>query len=147
MAADLGAINAGILNSINEITRVIIGAGMKVSNELGAGFIEKVYERALALQIGKAGLEARRQAPISVSYENEILGVYVADILVEGMVIVEVKALPALHSAHRYQCINYLKATGLPVCLLMNFGRRRLEFQRFANTCGREAPERVRPVP
>lgn len=147
MAADLEAINAGMLNSINDITRAIIGAGMKVSNELGVGFVEKVYENALMLHIRRAGLNVQQQAPIRVDYENEILGVYVADILVEGVVIVELKAVPALQSAHRHQCINYLKTTGVPVCLLMNFGRRRLEFERFANTRGRAGPARVRPSP
>lgn len=145
MAADPETINEEILNAINEITGAIIGAAMKVSTALGAGFAEKVYENLLVSKLRKAGLEVRQQAPIRVEFEGEVLGTYVADLLVESVVIVEVKAIAALQAVHRMQCVNYLRATGLPICLLLNFGRRRLEYKRFANTGTSRPPATLQP--
>ena len=117
--------------ALNELTYQIIGCAHRVSNGLGAGFLEKVYENALAHEIRKAGLACTQQQRISVSYDNVIVGDYVADLLVDTRVLVELKAVDALEDVHAAQCINYLAATGLPVCLLFNFGRPTLEIKRF----------------
>ncbi len=106
-----------------EITEKIIGAAFKVHNALGFGFLEKVYENALALELGKGGLRVKQQYPVPVRYEGELVGDYVADLVVEGKVIVEVKAVSALEPIHETQLVNYLKATGIEVGLLVNFGR------------------------
>jgi GxxExxY protein len=134
MAADFKEINAGIPKPINEITGAIIGSAMRVSNALGVGFAEKVYENALKLYLEREGLRVEQQASILIEHDGTVLGKYVTDLLVEDQVIVELKAVVALQSMHKAQCINYLRATGKPICLLFNFGRKRLEFRRFANT-------------
>jgi len=118
---------------LDRVTRTIIGAGMKVSRTLGVGFLEKVYENALGIQIRREGLQVEQQHPIHVYYEREIVGAYSADLLVESSVIVELKAQRALDEIHHLQCAHYLRATGLSVCLLMNFGRPRMEFRRIVN--------------
>ncbi len=94
----------------------------QVSNVLGPGFLEKVYENALAVELGQTGLKAEQQHRIEVRCKNVLVGDFVADLLVEGCVIVEIKAVRALDDIHTAQCVNYLKATGLQVCLLVNFG-------------------------
>ncbi len=108
--------------NINQITERIIGCGFRVSNQLGVGFLEKVYENALAYELRKSGLEVRQQFPTPVYYDGFQVGDYVADLLVEKTVLVELKAVHAVDDVHFAQCLNYLKATGLPVCLLLNFG-------------------------
>ena len=110
----------------NDLSEVIIGRAFVVSNTLGVGFLEKVYENALAHELRKAGFSVCQQYNVRVSYDGVIVGVYTADLLVEDAVLVELK----VHSA---QCLNCLKATGLPLCLLLNFGNPRLEIRRFAN--------------
>ena len=100
---------------------------------MGAGFLEKVYENALAHELRKSGLGVAQQHGIVVHYDGVVVGEYAVDLLVERTVIVELKAIKALDSAHAAQCLNYLKATGLRLCLLINFGKSRLEIQRFAN--------------
>ncbi|MCK4374605.1 MAG: GxxExxY protein, partial [Candidatus Brocadiae bacterium] len=94
----------------------------KVYNALGHGFLEKVYENALALELRKVGLGVEQQYPAAVRYEGELVGDYVADLVVDGKVIVEVKAVRALENVHEAQLIHYLKATGIEVGLLLNFG-------------------------
>jgi GxxExxY protein len=118
---------------INEITEKTIGAAYKVSNTLGSGFLEKVYENALFLELEKAGLKVKQQHPISVQYETKIVGEYFADLLVEDRVLIELKTTESLTPIHSAQCLNYLKATGLNVCLLMNFAERKLKIRRFVN--------------
>jgi hypothetical protein len=115
---------------MNRLSYHIIGAGQKVSRTLGVGFLEKVYENALALELRRQGLQVEQQWGIRVFYSDEVVGVYSADLLVESKVIVELKALRALEDIHRQQCVNYLRATRLRLCLLMNFGRPRMEFSR-----------------
>jgi GxxExxY protein len=115
---------------LNEITRRVIGCAYAVSNGLGAGFLEKVYENALVHELRKAGLQVEQQAPIDVYYDGVIVGEYVADLLVEGEVLIELKAVKALDDIHRAQCLNYLKATGRRICLLINFGNPRVEIER-----------------
>ena len=118
---------------LNDITETIIGCAYRVSNILGCGFLEKVYENALAVEIKKAGLKVVQQAKIRVMYEGHVVGDYCADLLVEECVIVELKAAKALDEVNVAQCLNYLKATDLRVCLLLNFGRPKLEIRRIVN--------------
>jgi GxxExxY protein len=107
---------------LDQITEKIIGCVHQVSNILGTGFLEKVYENALAVELAHAGLPVAQQRRIEVRYREVLVGDFVADILVEECVIVEIKAVKALDDVHTAQCLNYLKATGLQVCLLVNFG-------------------------
>ncbi len=117
---------------LNQITEKIIGCAYMVSNELGCGFLEKVYENALVYELRNAGIRVNQQHNIQVSYDNVIVGEYVADLLVEECVLVELKAAKALDEIHLAQCLNYLKATGLNICLLLNFGKPRVEIKRIA---------------
>jgi len=114
----------------NQITEAVIGAAYKVANTLGSGFLEKVYENALAVEIRKSGLPIVQQHPINVKYEGAIVGEFVADLLVQDEILVELKAVKALDEIHLAQCLNYLKATGLRVCLLINFGNPKVEIKR-----------------
>ena len=118
---------------LDEMTKKIIGCAYAVHNKLGSGFLEKVYENALAYELRKQGLAVEQQYPIQVSYENVVVGDFVADLLVEGKIIVELKSVRVLDDAHSAQCINYLKGTGLQVCLLLNFGKERVEVKRIVN--------------
>jgi len=117
-------------NGLNQITQCVIGCAYQVSNILGSGFLEKVYENALAIEIRKAGLDASQQYGMAVQYEGQVVGEYVADILVNKSVLVEVKAVRKLDEVHMAQCMNYLKASGLRVCLLLNFGSPKVEVKR-----------------
>ena len=101
-----------------------------MSGTLGVGFLEKVYENALAHELRKAGLSVAQQRGIAVMYDGVIVGDYAVDLLVEDQVLVELKVVRALEAVHAAQGLNYLKATGLPLCLLLNFGRPRLEVRR-----------------
>lgn len=107
---------------LDQITERIIGCVYQVSNVLGAGYLEKIYENALALELGLNDLRVGQQQRIEVRYREVLVGDFVADLLVEECVIVEIKAIRALEDIHTAQCVNYLKATGLQVCLLVNFG-------------------------
>jgi GxxExxY protein len=113
-----------------DITHKLIEACFEVINELGAGFLESVYQQALLIALAQKGLRARSQAPISVMFRGQSVGEFYADIFVEDKVIVELKAISALTPAHKAQLINYLKATGIDVGLLVNFGQQRLEYKR-----------------
>ena len=97
------------------------------------GFLEKVYENALAIELINTGLAVEQQKPIQVWYMGEVVGDYSADLLVENQVLVELKAVKNLDQVHYAQCLNYLKATQLRVCLLINFGKTRIEIKRFLN--------------
>jgi GxxExxY protein len=105
-------------------TRKIIGVFFDVYNELGYGFLEAVYVEALALTLRHAGLAIEREVPLSVSFRGKVIGRFRADLVVNGSVLVEVKAFPALQRAHEAQILNYLRATVLEVGLLINFGPR-----------------------
>ena len=113
----------------SEITEVIIKAFYNVYNKLGYGFLEKVYEKALAIECEKLGLECMFQCPIEVFYDNQVVGFYVADIIVNRFVIVEIKAASSITPEHEIQLINYLKATEIEVGILLNFGKKP-EFKR-----------------
>lgn len=121
-------------DNLNAVTEKIIGCVFAVHNVLGNGFLEKVYERALCIELEKAGLSVESQQAINVFYDKQLVGEFFADILVEGKIILELKSTKSLTETHAAQCINYLKATGLPLCLLINFGASRAEVKRFANT-------------
>ncbi len=107
-----------------DLTGEIIRCFYKVYNELGYGFLEKVYEKALKYELEKAGLFVERQKPIKVYYETELVGEYYADLLVENKVIIELKTAIAICEEHENQLINYLKATEIEVGLLLNFGKK-----------------------
>ena len=121
------------LESFNPITEKIIGCAYTVSNALGAGFLEKVYENALAHELRKAGLKVQQQHPIQVRYDGIVVGDYIADLFIEDCILVELKAVKALDEIHQAQCLNYLKATGLRLCLLINFGKTRVEIKRLVS--------------
>ena len=108
----------------SEITEVIIGAFYDVYNTLGYGFLEKVYENALVLELAERGLSSKQQQPINVFYKNVQVGNYFADIVVENSVIIELKAAENIIVQHEFQLINYLKATEIEIGLLMNFGKK-----------------------
>ena len=112
-----------------DITDKIIKAFYKVNNTLGFGFLEKVYENAIAIELRKMGCQVSRQKNIKVYYEHEEVGDYYADLLVDDRVIVELKAAESLCEDHEAQLINYLKATKIEVGLLLNFGKK-AEFKR-----------------
>jgi GxxExxY protein len=105
-----------------KLTEEIIKVFYKVYNKLGYGFLEKIYENGLIIELKKAGINATAQSPIMVSYEGEVVGEYFADILVDDKVIVEIKAVKHLAAEHEAQLLNYLKATNIEVGLLLNFG-------------------------
>ena len=117
----------------SDITGAIIKSFYKVYNSLGYGFLEKVYENALVLELKNAELVVSQQHSIHVNYKNAIVGEYAADILVNHQVILELKAVSALMPEHQAQCMNYLKATKLSVCLLINFGKPKVEIKRIIN--------------
>jgi|ERR1051325_3096446 GxxExxY protein len=116
---------------LNQIAEKIIGCAFRIANELGCGFLEKVYENAMAHEIRKAGLRVAQQHPVTIRYDGVVVGDYIADLLVEDLVLVELKAVKDLDEIHQAQCINYLKATRSPVCLLFNFGKNRVQVKRF----------------
>lgn len=116
---------------LNRLTERIIGCAFTVSNTLGVGFLEKVYENALVHELRKNGLIAESQRSINVFYDGIVVGEYFTDILVNDTVIVELKATKSHDDAFIAQCLNYLKATGKPICLLLNFGQPRLDVKRF----------------
>jgi GxxExxY protein len=118
---------------VNRLSECVIGCAFRVINGLGAGFLEKVYENALVHELRKDGLTVAQQHGITVEYDGIVVGEYAVDLLVEAIMIVELKAIKALDSAHTAQCLNYLKASGLQLCLLLNFGNSRLEIQRIAH--------------
>ena len=118
---------------LNGITEKIIGCAYRVGNGLGPGFLEKVYQNALAYEMGKAGLKVERQVKLEVRYEKIIVGEFLADLLVAGKVLVEIKAVKSLNDAQIAQGMNYLRATGRSVCLLINFGKSKVEVKRLVN--------------
>jgi GxxExxY protein len=106
----------------SELTEQIIKAFYKVYNELGSGFLEKVYENALLIELKEMGLDARAQEDINVYYKKKLVGEFCADIIVNNEVILELKAVKQINPIHEVQLVNYLKATGIQVGLLLNFG-------------------------
>ncbi|MFH0939891.1 MAG: GxxExxY protein [Planctomycetota bacterium] len=117
-----------------QITKSVIGCAFEVINELGAGFLESVYEKALLLALIQKGMSAIPQHPIKVMFRGECVGNFYADLFVEANVIVELKAVKAIVPEHQAQIINYLNATGIEVGLLINFGNPKLEYKRFTRS-------------
>ncbi len=116
---------------VNELTYLINGAIFEVNRQLGAGFLEKVYEKALLVELLDRGLKAENQVPIKVDYKGREVGEYYADIVVENQVILEIKAIESLQKIHEAQLLNYLKATGYKIGLLVNFKHPKAEVKRF----------------
>ena len=112
------------------LTRRIIGCAMRVHNTLGAGFLEKVYENALTHELNKNGIAVEQQKTIKIFYDDVLIGSCVADLIIEGRVLLELKATTGLADEHIAVCLNYLRVTKIPVCLLVNFGKPRLQIKR-----------------
>ena len=120
-------------SELNALSGQVISCAFTVLNTLGTGFLEKVYENALVYEVRAAGLSVVQQYAAKVHYKDILVGEYFVDLLVNDVLLVELKTVKALDDAHRMQCTNYLKATGLRLCLLLNFGKPRLEIKRVAN--------------
>lgn len=115
---------------VGSLTDKVLGGIFEVSNTLGAGFLEKVYERALVRELGLRGLRVRTQVSFAVTYKDYCVGEYFADLVVEDSLVVELKCAERLTSEHTAQCLNYLRASGCGVCLLVNFQRAKVEWKR-----------------
>jgi len=113
-----------------ELTEKIIGCAYQVYNKMGFGFLESVYEKCLLIELAKDELQAEPQKPINVYYDDELVGEFKADIIVEDTIIVELKSVRQILPAHQVQLVNYLVATGKPVGLLLNFGEQKVEVKR-----------------
>ena len=113
-----------------ELTEKIIACAYRVYNTMGSGFVESVYEICLVIELLKAGLSIESQKAVSVFYNSEHVGEFIADIIVNDIVILELKAVKQLAKAHEVQLVNYLTATGKPVGLLINFGEDKVEIKR-----------------
>jgi GxxExxY protein len=114
----------------NELSQRVIGCAFEVSNTLGVGFFEKIYEKALCFKLEKKGICFKCQESVTVNYKGNIVGEYVTDIIIEDCLLLELKAVKALCSEHEAQLLNYLKATGLSFGLLLNFGKPKLGIKR-----------------
>ena len=111
------------------VTEKIIGCAYQVYNEMGFGFLESVYERCLLIELKKVGLNAESQRSVTVYYDNEIVGKFIADIVVNDEIIIELKSVKQIIKAHEVQLVNYLVATGKSVGLLINFGERKFDIK------------------
>ena len=123
------------MNYLHEdLTERIIGAAMEVHNTLHHGFLESVYEEAMAIELNLKKIEFERQMPVDVFYKGKVAKQFFCDFVIEGRVLVELKAIKTLSDTEQAQVLNYLKATDLPLALLINFGSSSLEFKRIINT-------------
>ena len=113
-----------------ELTEKVIGACFEVANDLGNGFLESVYRKALIIVLRQLGLKADEEVPLKVSFRGQIVGDFYADVLVDNRLIIELKAVKALTAEHEAQLMNYLKAAGVKVGLLINFGKTKVEWKR-----------------
>ncbi|GLI56934.1 hypothetical protein PM10SUCC1_24480 [Propionigenium maris DSM 9537] len=113
-----------------DLSYKIIGLAMTVHKELGYGFLEKVYENALMVLFEESGISANQQEPINIHFRDKIIGSYIADIVVDNLIILELKCVSEISSKHKAQTANYLKATGIKLGIILNFGKDSLEFQR-----------------
>ncbi len=119
-----------IMEHIDELTKLVINSSYKVHNKLGAGFLEKIYERALSIELKKSGLKVENQYPIAVFYEGTNIGEYFADLFIQNRLIVELKSVENLSTAHEKQLVNYLTATDIEDGLLINFGSGSVQVKR-----------------
>jgi GxxExxY protein len=117
-------------DKLNELSGIVTGCAFTALNTLGAGFLEKGNENALAHELRNAGLAASQQRGATIIYDGTVVGEYFVDLLVEDAVLAELKTVNALDEAHRLQCVNYLKATGRQLCQLLNLANPRLEIKR-----------------
>lgn len=115
---------------LNDLTEKVIGCVYTVGNSLGSGFLEKVYENALVCELKREGLKVEQQRPIKIYYRDVLVGEYIADLLVNDCLLIELKAVQELEEVFYAQCLNYLKATGIEVCLLVNFGKPEVKIRR-----------------
>jgi len=122
--------NADERGSLDSLTESVLGAVFEVANTLGAGFLEKVYERALLTELRLRGIPAVSQASFSVVYKNYCVGDYFSDILVQDALVIELKCVDRLTNEHMAQCLNYLRASGMKLCLLINFQKPTVEWKR-----------------
>jgi GxxExxY protein len=130
---DLGQNENSVQSSeLFEVAEKIIGCAYTVTNSLGCGFLEKVYENALAYELQQKGLRVFQQKPIKIHYKDVLVGEYVADLLVDDRILIELKAVQDLDDVHYAQCLNYLRATGLKTCLLLNFAKPELQVRRIS---------------
>ena len=113
-----------------DLSYKIIELALKVHNELGCGFLEKVYENALMILLDREGIPAKQQAPVDVCFQNKVVGQYFADILVDNELILELKTVDTIANIHKAQVLNYLRATGIKLGLVLNFAKPRLEDKR-----------------
>ena len=113
-----------------DLSYKIVGLAMQAHTELGHGFLEKVYENALMVLFEENGIKAQQQVPIKVQFHGRVIGDYIADLVVEDSIILELKAAERIAEIHKAQTLNYLKATKFRLALLMNFGKRKLEYER-----------------
>lgn len=118
---------------LDSLTERVLGAVFEVSNTLGAGFLENVYQRALLIELRNCGLRAVGQVSFPVTYKGHCIGEYFADILVEDVLVLELKCVERFANEHTAQCINYLRASGRGVCLLINFQRPKVEWKRIVS--------------
>ena len=120
----------------SELTNKIICSSYNVHNILGAGFLEKVYENALCLELQSLGLNVEQQAPVKIGYKGQLVGEYFADLLVDGKIILELKAVEAISPIHEIQLKNYLKGSRIELGLLINFGKRVEVRRKYVNNFG-----------
>lgn len=125
--------NADAHRCFDSLTRRVIGAVIEVSNTLGPGFLEKVYERALVKELELNGMAVASQVPFSVIYKGHVIGQYLADVVVEDVLLLELKCVQQLASEHTAQCLNYLRASGRTLCLLINFQKPKVEWKRIVS--------------
>jgi GxxExxY protein len=126
---------------LESLTERVLAAIFEVSNVLGAGFLEKVCQRALLRELALRGIRATAQASLAVTYKDHPVGEYFADLLVEGTLVIELKCVERLANEHMAQCLNYLRASGLGLCLLVNFQKPKVEWKRIIN--GFQIPIRI----
>jgi GxxExxY protein len=122
------------LNQVDPLTQKVIGEAMHVHRVLGPGFLESIYHNALVLRLKRLGLKVESQKPLPVYFEGDVIGDFMTDIIVEDRLILELKAVSALNSAHEVQLVNYLTATKIETGLLLNFGAKSLEMKRKSRT-------------
>ena len=116
--------------SVDKLIEAVIGAAYELSNVLGSGFLERIYERALTQELALRGLNVRSQASFPVTYKGRCIGEYMADLVVENQVVIELKCVETFSNEHMAQCINYLKASGLRFALLVNFQHPKVQWKR-----------------
>ena len=131
-----------IKDDMDRLIELVVGAVYEVSNSLGVGFLEKVYERALVRELGLRGIRAGAQVPLTVGYKGESVGEYFVDVLVEEALVVELKCAERLSGEHVAQCLNYLRASELRFGLLVNFQKAQVEWKRVVCGYGPEGKPR-----